>query len=197
MSNHTYNLSTLWLLTAALTFTTGCVESPDSVMMDPDELYASLDRSATGLHDYAGKVRGLHGQAAELGTQALLTTITLKRPITPEAAEAFMRRHTIEAPLAYAFARDPSGATATIMVKRTGSLANLRNIAEHNDAELIGVVAIVGELSSARLSAVDEDPSVFLVDISADQNFAVNPGNTRHMPSFAWDLFHQTPSPSR
>lgn len=155
-------------------------------------LFAEVDRSPEGLERYKQSMLELQEGFQGKGKRSVHVTITLQEPIPADSALEFLERHDIRPVFTYAFARSKSGELVIVGDQLQNSLGEgLRRVAEDEGAELLGVVSFVAEVWADRLASVQGDDRVFLVDVSADQSLAENPGNCGYMHHFAWELYQQ------
>ncbi len=151
--------------------------------------YEGIDKSSEGLQEYRAIAIRDHRRIVELREAPLLATITFSHLIGPDEALELIEQHRIRPRLIYYFGRLPDG---TIMTGATRLTENLRKTIDTtlgaDEGQSLGVGSIVGLLPASRIGALQVEPRVFLVDISADKRLGRNPGNEDYMHHLSWDL---------
>lgn len=177
------------LLTAALAAAVSCgPEAPVADVPDADTAPTTADRAAepgpgTRLDGAAPEeVRAARLPLIERAIQEDLSsaraTITFERPLSPEDAEALLGRYAVRPNRANLLADGGSLGliSGTVALEETTGrddelIERLRagaDDATRRGGTLLGVSAVVGEVEVARLRALQDDPEVFLVDLSAE-----------------------------
>lgn len=187
---HTIGLFVAALIVAAGSWSIlSATDRPDFV-----DLYPQIDKSPAGLDAYKQSAITLHDAARKSKVDQFHSTITLAEPQPIEDVLRLMESHQITPRLVYAFAEGKDGKTVTLATRMGGRVdveEMLPMMATDSDARLLGVASIIGSVPTQRLGLLQEDPRVFLVDISADEHFVKNPGNKEYAHHLAWDLLHQ------
>lgn len=160
--------------------------------------YSTMDKSLKGLQEYKAKMTVVHEVAEKMQAKNFFSTTTLNSPISIDETLTLMEEHGITPKLLYVFANSTeNGELITLGVRpdtadfSQGIRATLEHFKEESRATVLGVTAVVGYIETRKLKSAQLDKRIFLVDVSADENLANNPGNKRHMHHFGWDLYHQ------
>jgi hypothetical protein len=143
------------------------------------------------LEKYKGKSLKMHRQARNMGLERVHATITLEEPLTLDEALAVMEQHGIKPRLLYAFSdKDDNVFTRGFAFgsrHREAATALARKVAEEEG--FVGMVSIIAMVPVAKIQDLQNDPRVFLVDLSADENFTTNNGNKQYMHHLGWDIY--------
>ncbi|MDN5293661.1 MAG: hypothetical protein PWQ91_913 [Eubacteriales bacterium] len=142
-------------------------------------------------------VKEKHAKAKELARKGErkenLVTITFIRPLPLTEFDAFLRQKPIKL-LAFEYRGiDGKGVrwTGHYRTDRGNGfrpdLEELRPQPAEADFRLVGVIHAIGFVPASKLSELQGDSRIFLVDNSADEIFVANPKN-KHIPGFFWDL---------
>lgn len=158
--------------------------------------YESMDKSPAGLAQYKTSITQLQKQAEELNVDRLFSTVTLAHPLSIDKTQEIIDEYGITPKLVYILAEGSGGKLITIgirpQVSSTQNIADaLQIITKDKKIDILGTEAIIGYVDSTEVVAAQTSDDIFLVDISADEHLADNPGNENYMHHFGWDLYHQ------
>ncbi len=168
----------------------------EPVTLNLDRLYMEIDKSPSGLRAYRDSVAESHKLIEDAGIGVVLSTITFEKPLLWETVVALMDDFSLRPRLMYAFFEEADGriGTATAdLASRSREKVGLVLDELAIEHRFLGVVSVVGMVPAKQLRALQGDVRVFLVDTTADENFAANSGNRAFMHHLAWGLYHNGP----
>lgn len=158
--------------------------------------YKGMDRTLSGLTQYKEEVERLQKDVMKLGVDRFFSTITFARPVSVSKTEEIISIYNIEPQLIYVLAeQEKNGKLVTIGIHPQVSQeldieSMLQASADDTQSVIVGVEAIIGYVSSSKIKLAQSSQDISLVDISADEHIANNPGHKDYMQHFGWDLYY-------
>lgn len=142
---------------------------------DPDRIYAAIDKSYTGITEYADKVKTQNGRLALSDIENVITTVTFAEKLSFSEIEGFVTKYDIEPVQLQARGLMPDGTKITIFSRTDKGFEETKALllqqAEEEGYEFIGFIGMNAMIDARNLKEVETDALTYLADTSGDRFF--------------------------
>lgn len=195
-SNHFLKAGALCLLVIVVAAIFGVrgvsAQKPTPDDQHPFGVLKAIDKSEQGLHAYKNALAAKVKKVKDAKQEDVFVTITFSDFVDKAALKDMAGKYHFKVRSVNLRAYEESGLPATIQLAPTeaGQLIDedtLSRMLDGNNANLAGIIELIGTVSYRDIEAFSSDSRVFIVDPSADDIFMDNPKEI-YMPGLFWYL---------
>lgn len=151
------------------------------------------------LGDYRANAIKLQKNLSKIKTKDVRTTVTFNEPLQTNDAVELIEKYEVKPDLIYLYGEEngQDGYVTTGVFIKDGysaekikeALVEATNELGQNNARPIGILSVVGSVPHEEVVSVQNEPKVYLADISADSGFGENQTGRDYVQHLGYDLY--------
>ncbi len=164
-----------------------------------ETIMKSENLSMSHLDNYKNRAVELHKEFSNIRSGNVLTTITFSSPVDANRLVDFISEYDIEPEFIYVYGKEYVGdgyVTGGLYFDEEDDLNMIRERVNESkkdlldpDADFIGFLSVIGQVSSNKISLVQNDAAVYLADVSGDKYFGYNTTGKEYVQHLGYALY--------